>query len=377
VLNNISFSKHGMNIIILDACRNSPYNDKLHELPKGLTYAMGKVKNTLLFFATSANDVAEDGAGENSPFTESLMESITQNDSLELMYIAKQVTRKVEEKTNDRQTPQVVGTLTADFYFKRKQERKPNLFILSIGISAYKDPRYSLKYSDKGAMDFERMFRKTAGAMYDSVYSFELTNQEATFERIQHSIAAIKRSALPGDLIFVYYNGHVVYDEDTTAYLMPFDADFDHPGKAGISQRVVVSLLADLPCKTLLFMDASAGGPAAEFLANELVQPRNNVVVLSATSQNQFSFESDQFEGTVFSHAIAEALSKAASTENHGKVDVESLSSYVIERVSQLTNNMQVPRLFLPKGWQNFVIVNHAVNLVKTINTPVNGTGNR
>lgn len=358
VLDEMSYSRNGMNIVILDACRNSPYPARLDGIPPGLTYSIGKVKNTLVFFATSANDVAEDGAGDNSPFTESLIESIIENDTLELMYIAKQVTRKVEQKTNDRQTPQVVGTLTGDFYFRQRKEVQPDLYILSAGISDYDDSNYDLRFASKGARDFEQMFRRFSGSTYDSVHSILLTDKDATFDAFQNSITNIKKRAKPGDLIFVYYNGNTAYGKDGSVYLMPSDAKFTNAERTGISQQIIISLLADLPCKTLLFMDAAASGTeAGSALANNLVQPRNNVVVLSATSENQFVFESEQFQGSVFSHAIAEGLEKAVSAEQPGSVDVESLSNYVIQRVRTLTKNHQVPKLYLPNGWQNFVVV--------------------
>ena len=355
VLSRLSYSKNGMNIVILDACRNNPYQHTLSGVPKGLTYSINKMRNTLVFFATSANDVADDGAGHNSPFTEALVETINRNDTLELMYIAKQVTRAVEAKTNDLQTPQYVGTLKNDFYFRQKDHRQPQLFILSIGVSRYEDGRYSLKYSSKGAKDFVEYFKDQAPAFYSEIHPYYLTDEYATAKMVQQYLRNIKERAKDGDMIFVYYNGHVLPDGDDL-FFMPHDANFSKPAATGISRKEILAVLADLPCKTLLFMDAAAATGAGLSFATELTQPRNNVVVLSATSGTEFAFESESFMGTVFSKALVEGLAKAESREQPGNIDVESLGNYVIERVSNLTNNMQVPQLHLPKGWKNFVI---------------------
>ena len=66
------------NIIILDACRNNPFADKLARGGRGVTTrGLGRVdasgEGSLIVYSTQPNNVALDGAGRNSPFTSALL----------------------------------------------------------------------------------------------------------------------------------------------------------------------------------------------------------------------------------------------------------------------------------------------------------------
>ena len=72
-------------------------------------------------FATQPNNVTADGTGDNSPFTQSMLEHLgTEGISISDMMI--RVRNAVEEKTYGRQTPWDQSSLRAQFYFKPKNE---------------------------------------------------------------------------------------------------------------------------------------------------------------------------------------------------------------------------------------------------------------
>ena len=105
----------GMNIIILDACRNNPFKYN-RETSGGLAQPKHTPKGTYIAFATSPFVVASDGTGRNSPYTEALKTAITTpNIKIEDMF--KQV-RRIMEKIN--QTPWENSSLVGDFYFNPK-----------------------------------------------------------------------------------------------------------------------------------------------------------------------------------------------------------------------------------------------------------------
>src|SRR5215813_4680668 len=111
------------NIIFLDACRNNP-------LARNLARAMGTRSadiggglaavesgvGTLISFSTQPGNVAQDGAGRNSPFTGALVKRIAEsNDDLSALLI--DVRNDVRKETQNRQVPWEHSALTGRFYF--------------------------------------------------------------------------------------------------------------------------------------------------------------------------------------------------------------------------------------------------------------------
>jgi uncharacterized caspase-like protein len=71
---------------------------------------------TLIAFATSPNDVALDGRGRNSPFTQALLKHI-RTPQLEVRSMLTRVRADVIAMTNDKQVPWDHSSLTGEFYF--------------------------------------------------------------------------------------------------------------------------------------------------------------------------------------------------------------------------------------------------------------------
>src|SRR6202020_2219289 len=69
------------NIIILDACRNNPFADRLTQSGRAApSRGLGRIDATgegsLIVYSTQPNNVALDGAGRNSPFTAALLKHV-------------------------------------------------------------------------------------------------------------------------------------------------------------------------------------------------------------------------------------------------------------------------------------------------------------
>jgi formylglycine-generating enzyme required for sulfatase activity len=114
-------------ILILDACRNSPFTERnkgsVGTPPKGLARVDRLPSNTLVAMATKADEIAEEGSGENSPFTQAILEYL-QVPGLELGIFFRSVHDAVLKMTNFRQEPYVFSSLSADNFFLNP--RPPN-----------------------------------------------------------------------------------------------------------------------------------------------------------------------------------------------------------------------------------------------------------
>lgn len=121
ILEKMEDSRCKSKIIILDACRNNPFVRSWHRgtTTRGLS-GMDAPEGTFIAYATSPGNVAQDGEGRNSPYTEALIKALDiQNLTLEDFF--KRVLREVRIKTNKQQTPWTASSFEGDFYFNKKR----------------------------------------------------------------------------------------------------------------------------------------------------------------------------------------------------------------------------------------------------------------
>jgi uncharacterized caspase-like protein len=79
VLGKMREAGNRLNIVILDACRDNPFKRTFRTQAQGLSQ-MDAPKGTIIVYATSPGNVAEDGQGRNSPYTKHLLANIARPD---------------------------------------------------------------------------------------------------------------------------------------------------------------------------------------------------------------------------------------------------------------------------------------------------------
>lgn len=116
ILEKMTTAKKGVNLLIVDACRDDPFGRSFRSTTSGLA-SMEAPRGTLVAYATSPGRVAADGTGRNSPYTKHLLRAMQEpNKPVELVF--KEVRRAVQAETQDRQTPWENTSLSGDFYFR-------------------------------------------------------------------------------------------------------------------------------------------------------------------------------------------------------------------------------------------------------------------
>jgi formylglycine-generating enzyme required for sulfatase activity len=116
-----------LGVLILDACRNNPFADRLsrsnagaireRDVSAGLARIDDTPSDTLVALATRADALAEDGFGDHSPYTDALLKNF-EVPGLELGLFFRRVRDNVMEATQGRQEPFIFGSLGATpFYF--------------------------------------------------------------------------------------------------------------------------------------------------------------------------------------------------------------------------------------------------------------------
>lgn len=115
VLDQFTSRGSRLNLVILDACRNNPF-ERLFRGSSGGLAQIDAPQGTLIAYATAPGKVASDGDGPNGLYTAELLKAIHQP-GLKIEDVFKQVRINVTRVTGGLQTPWESSSLTGDFYF--------------------------------------------------------------------------------------------------------------------------------------------------------------------------------------------------------------------------------------------------------------------
>lgn len=120
LLDKLAGTRSAVNIVILDACRNNPFQPQsakryrsFSELGLAKTQAP---RGTLIAYSTSPGQLAADGTGGNSVYTAALARHLAAPER-ELDEIFKRVASEVRKTTLDDQIPWYESSLTERYYF--------------------------------------------------------------------------------------------------------------------------------------------------------------------------------------------------------------------------------------------------------------------
>jgi TPR repeat protein len=119
----------GLQILVLDACRDNPFRNEYYYLgdrkvdvggKQGLASLTPK-QGSLIVYSTAPDQVAYDGGGDLSPFAGALAENLL-SPNKEVREMLTLVRNAVMQSTGGRQVPWDVSSLTSQFYFVTAQE---------------------------------------------------------------------------------------------------------------------------------------------------------------------------------------------------------------------------------------------------------------
>lgn len=273
---------------------------------------------------------------------------------------------------------------TIDLYCKAP-EKKPNLYVLAIGISEYADKKANLVYASKDAEDVAKLF-ESQKSRFEQTKIISLLDNEATQEKVLQLRQILTKSKVD-DQVVILLAGHGVLNENFDYYFAPYDMDFDNLSTKGISYNELERLLDKIPARNkLLLMDTCHSG---EFENEEIVATvkteenesglgtiralttNRNVIpitvkhsatadllkvlfsdlrrgtgttVIAASAGREFAYEDEKWKNGAFSYTIFEGLKLGIADSNFDrKVSVSELRDYVTNRVVELTANQQTP----------------------------------
>ncbi|MEL6650135.1 MAG: caspase family protein [Bacteroidota bacterium] len=234
---------------------------------------------------------------------------------------------------------------------------KPNLYILSVGVSKYEDESSNLTYAHTDAASLASKFATQEGQLYGKVEIKQYLNEEATLTNIKTGINWLERQATQKDMVLVFISAHGALDNKGNLYILPTDYQAHNLFATAMNMRDLYEGMNGTPCKKLIFLDACHSGQSGydllEFasikavnlnkVVTELTEAEPGVTVMTSSSGKEFSYENPIWGHGAFTKAILEGLDGEADFNHDEVISLLELNLYVTERVKSLTDGRQHP----------------------------------
>jgi uncharacterized caspase-like protein len=203
----------GVKIMILDACRNNPVADGLSrrttslarnaEQVRGLA-RIDKAQGTVVIYATAADQVAADGSGRNSPFTAALLKRMREA-GVEIGTMFRRVAADVIQQTNGRQRPELVISLTDEYYLNQNDRPVWERIKDTADLAAFRDFIDRFPSSSRASdaqyrltiLERDQLARESAAQGREQGPA---TKAEAEAERQKQQLTLVPPIALPTNL---------------------------------------------------------------------------------------------------------------------------------------------------------------------------------
>lgn len=248
---------------------------------------------------------------------------------------------------------------------------KPNVYMISIGISNYEKRELQLEYADDDALAMSHLLRSQEGKLYKNVTIMELYNEEATRDNILDALEWLEKETTQKDVAVIFVAAHGANDDKGTYYLLPADCDPEKLRRTGVDWSDFVDVLGNLPSRVLFFLDTCHSGQLGKNLfrfrgtqvdnteaVRELTSDENGVVILAASTGQEFSMEHPDWEHGAFTRALLDGMEAGEADQTpDGIIYLRELDYYISERVKELTEGSQHPTTLKPSTISRFPIV--------------------
>lgn len=115
ILRFMETTNNGLNILILDACRNTPFKSFSRSGEQGMVRVEAPT-GSIVAYSTAPGKTASDGNGRNGLYTSKLLKYLNVP-GITIEEVFKQVRIEVTRETNSAQSPWESNSLMGDFYF--------------------------------------------------------------------------------------------------------------------------------------------------------------------------------------------------------------------------------------------------------------------
>jgi Tfp pilus assembly protein PilF len=237
------------------------------------------------------------------------------------------------------------------------------LWAVVIGVSNYKNLRSEeqLRFAHRDAEELANFLRSPNGGGFPSTQIKVLLNEEATIAAVRTALGTwLPRSAEANDVVYVFFAGHGVVEQNSEGYLLAHDSDpqnlyatalpiteLDRIIGERLRARVAV-VIADACHSGKIGL--TSRGTEEQILVNryldEVGKSGAGAFRLLASRADERSYEDPRWGGGhgVFTHFLLEGLKGRGDRDNDGVVRAGELLDYLSQVVPEQTNALQHPR---------------------------------
>ncbi|MFH1136344.1 MAG: caspase family protein [Pseudomonadota bacterium] len=262
-------------------------------------------------------------------------------------------------------------TLTVRFVGRPSDlpEEKPDLHVLAVGVSRYRDADLNLNYARLDAEAAAVFFEGQKNGLYRRVRVKTLLDEEATRAGIEAGLNRLLEEAGPNDLAVLFLAGHGRDNGRGDYYFLSHDARLDDSDALGAPWPVFREFLTKTPARVILLADTCRSGgitgsrrlpfPSEIDMTGplkEVVASGTGVAVLAASTGRGDSKESSKWGHGAFTLAVLEGLRGDADYNRDRIIDLFELNLFVTHRVIELTGGTQRPTVEIPASAPSFPV---------------------
>lgn len=218
--------------------------------------------------------------------------------------------------------------------------------VVAIGVDTYTGPglgRLSVAAADAGRL--VDAVRKSASAAGRAVGKVEpLVNNLATRSSVLAAVEDVTSSAEPGETLVLSFSGHGVRDDKGRFYLAMHDTVLTDLERTAISWSDLAESFRNFKGRVVVLLDACHSGMAGtqffasndDIAAQALAALPSNVVLFAASKGREFSYESLNVGGGLFSLAVAEVIAGRRAEhdlDKNGMIEISELLRGVKQKV--------------------------------------------
>ncbi len=242
---------------------------------------------------------------------------------------------------------------------------KPTLYLLSIGVSKYKNSDYDLEVADKDAKSIVEIFKKQEGKIYKKVIIKQLINQDTTKDNILDALEWVERETTQRDMVIIFVAGHGINDDKGNYYFMAHDSDVNNLRRTALRWTEIKDTLSDLPSKVILMVDTChSGNIMGQERRRDLTGAIKSIinsgagsVIMTASTGRGYSIEKSEWGHGAFTKAMIEGLGNARADYNkNNTISIKEIDLYVTDRVKELTKGKQKPTTIIPESIPDFAL---------------------
>lgn len=256
------------------------------------------------------------------------------------------------------------------------EERR--LIVIGIGTENYQSSDLTpLNYSVDDVEDFvglleEQHSRGWYDGLYDKFESYLFTDQNANKDDIIQLLANLETQVTDQDTVLILISGHGI-NENGRYYIPLYASQSDKLAGTAIRGQDLQSFVINTSARVILMLDTCHAGAAAgvdESNYGRLSSPdafvseldknvrgttkntggaKGEKLILAATTGNNVAVERSDWGNGAFTKALLEGLqggnSNLSTIAINGDISTGRLTTYISERVAELTGNLQIPAI--------------------------------